>query len=56
MNPSPTALLRYQAISAYLALDPPRGKRGPTLRKLASKAWVMFCDESAIRYPSPGAR
>ena len=41
MSPTPIALLRYQAISAYLALDPPRGRRGPTLRKLASKTWTL---------------
>ncbi|MDX1644411.1 MAG: Mu transposase C-terminal domain-containing protein [Thermoanaerobaculia bacterium] len=33
------ALCRYQAISAYLALDPPRGKRGALLRELAKKTW-----------------
>ncbi len=41
MNPTPMALLRYQAISAYLALDPLRGHRGPTLRKLAGKTWTL---------------
>ena len=41
MLTTPTALLRYQAISAYLALDLPRGKRGPILRQLASKAWTL---------------
>ena len=33
------ALCRYQAISAYLALDPPRGQRGALLRQLAAKTW-----------------
>lgn len=55
MNPSPTALLRYQAISAYLALDPPRGKRGPTLRKLASKTWVSP-DGNQVRFASETLR
>lgn len=40
-TPSPMALLRFQAISAYLALDPPRGKRRPTLRNLAQKTWIL---------------
>lgn len=34
------ALARYQVISAYLALDPPRGQRGPTRDKLAQKTWL----------------
>lgn len=34
------ALTRYQVISAYLAIDPPRGQRGPLLEQLASKTWV----------------
>lgn len=34
------ALCRYQAISAYLALDPPRGRRGPTLQQLAARTWT----------------
>jgi len=33
------ALCRYQAISAYLALDPPRGKRGELLAELAQRTW-----------------
>lgn len=33
------ALCRYQAISAYLALDPPRGMRGELLRDFASRDW-----------------
>jgi len=34
------ALARYQVISAYLAIDPPRGRRGPLLEQLASKTWT----------------
>lgn len=33
------ALCRYQAISAYFALDPPRGKRKALLEELAARAW-----------------
>jgi transposase InsO family protein len=33
------ALQRYQVISAYLALDPPRGKRRQLLEQLAQKVW-----------------
>jgi len=33
------ALDRYQVISAYLALDPPRGKRRLLLEELAGKTW-----------------
>lgn len=33
------ALCRYQAISAYLALEPLRGKRGALLAHLAQKSW-----------------
>lgn len=33
------ALCRYQAISAYLALEPPRGQRGALLEQLAHKTW-----------------
>ena len=33
------ALMRYQIISAYLAFDPPRGKRQAFLDKLAQKTW-----------------
>lgn len=31
------ALCRYQAISAYLALQPARGQRRPLLEQLAAK-------------------
>ena len=34
------ALCRYQAISAYLALEPPRGQRRALLEELAKKTWV----------------
>ena len=34
------ALLRYTIISAYLAMEPTRGQKGPLLEKLASKTWV----------------
>ena len=34
------ALARYQVISAYLALDPPRGKRKATREQLAAKVWT----------------
>jgi transposase len=33
------ALCRYQAISAYLALDPPRGQRRQLLEQLAQRTW-----------------
>jgi hypothetical protein len=35
------ALFRYQVISAYLALDPPRGKRRLMLEELAAKSWML---------------
>ena len=34
------ALLRYQIISAYLAMEPARGQRGPLLEQLAKKTWT----------------
>lgn len=34
------ALIRYQMISAYLALEPPRGQRRQLLEQLARKSWV----------------
>ena len=34
------ALCRYQIISPFLALDPPRGQRGEVLEKLAAKSWT----------------
>ncbi|MEO0601342.1 MAG: helix-turn-helix domain-containing protein [Myxococcota bacterium] len=33
------ALCRYQVISAYLAIDPPRGRREALRRQLAAKIW-----------------
>ncbi len=41
MPPTDKALLRYQAISAYLALDPPRGRRRAVLEQLAQKTWPL---------------
>lgn len=41
MSPSQKkALARYQVISAYLALDPPRGQRRKVLRQLANRTWT----------------
>lgn len=37
--PSELALLRFQVVSAYLALEPARGERGPLLRRLAERTW-----------------
>lgn len=34
------ALCRYEVISAYLALQPGRGQRGPLLQQLASRQWT----------------
>ncbi|MBI4933413.1 MAG: DDE-type integrase/transposase/recombinase [Actinobacteria bacterium] len=34
------ALCRYEVISAYLALAPGRGQRGPLLRQLAARKWT----------------
>jgi putative transposase len=34
------ALCRYEVISAYLALEPVRGQRGPLLKQLASRKWI----------------
>ena len=39
--PSDLALLRYQAISAYICLDPPRGQRTQTLKLLAERTWRL---------------
>jgi len=41
MNPSPMALLRFQAISAYITQEPPRGSRRAALEKLAEKSWLL---------------
>jgi hypothetical protein len=35
------ALFRFQIISAYLAANPPRGKRRQLLEQLASKSWML---------------
>jgi transposase len=35
-----TALLRYQVISAYLALEPRRGQKRPLLEQLAARTWL----------------
>ena len=37
--PRHKALMRYMAISAYLALEPPRGQRRAVLEQLAGKVW-----------------
>ncbi len=34
------ALARYQVISAYVAMDPPRGRRRQLLEELANKSWA----------------
>lgn len=39
--PSDLALLRYQAISAYVSLDPPRGQRTAILKQLSEKSWTL---------------
>ena len=39
------ALLRFQIISAYLAADPPRGKRRQMLEHLAAKTWMLGSGE-----------
>ena len=39
--PSDLALLRYQAISAYICLAPPRGQRTQTLKLLAERTWRL---------------
>jgi len=40
------ALFRYQVISAYLAADPPRGKRRKVLEYLAAKTWMLPSGEA----------
>lgn len=47
--PSDIALLRYQAISAYLTLDPQRGQRTTLLRKIAERQWVLS-DGTPVRF------
>ena len=39
------ALFRFQVISAYLASDPPRGKRWQILEQLAEKTWMLESGE-----------
>lgn len=39
--PSDLALLRYQAISAYVSLDPPRGQRTAILQQLSTRTWTL---------------
>ena len=39
------ALFRFQVISAYLAADPPRGKRRQMLEQLAEKTWMLQSGE-----------
>lgn len=39
-EPQDKALLRFQAISAYLALEPTRGQRRAVLEKLAARVWT----------------
>ncbi|PXF54726.1 MAG: hypothetical protein C4B58_15670 [Deltaproteobacteria bacterium] len=39
------ALLRFQIISAYLATNPPRGKRRQMLEHLAAKSWFLESGE-----------
>ncbi len=41
MKPTPKALLRFQAISAYITQEPPRGSRRATLEKMAQKTWLL---------------
>jgi putative transposase len=40
------ALLRFQAISAFLAKNPPRGQRGKMLEELASRPWTTESGET----------
>lgn len=39
--PSPRALLRFQVISAYIAHDPPRGRRRAVREALAARVWTL---------------
>ncbi len=41
MKPTSMALLRFQAISAYITQEPPRGARRAALEKLAAKTWLL---------------
>ena len=40
------ALLRFQIVSAYLAANPPRGKRRQMLEHLAAKTWFLESGEA----------
>jgi transposase InsO family protein len=42
------ALLRFQIISAYLAADPPRGKRRQMIEHLAAKTWMLESGEVCV--------
>jgi len=53
--PSERALLRYQAISAYLSLDPPRGQRAVLLQTLSEKVWHLP-DGRQIRFAAETLR
>jgi len=39
--PSERALIRFQVVSAYLAIDPPRGQRHVVRKELAAKTWTF---------------
>ena len=45
------ALVRYQVISAYLALDPPRGQRRQVLKQLAARTWTGADGETFTAAP-----
>ncbi|MBC8426161.1 DDE-type integrase/transposase/recombinase [bacterium] len=45
------ALTRYRVISAYLALDPPRGQREATRKQIAAKTWTGPDGESFTVVP-----
>jgi putative transposase len=53
--PSDLALLGYQAISAYISLDPPRGQRTQFLRVLAEKTWTLP-DGRTVRFAAETLR
>jgi len=45
------ALLRFQIVSAYLAADPPRGKRREMIEHLAAKIWTLESGEVFVVKP-----
>lgn len=49
------ALMRYQLISAYLATDPDRGRRGALLAQLAARTWTDP-DGEAVHYSAETLR